>query len=176
MADKQDDLRRSHVEDAIAAEKHLETRLRDFASGCDDDEIKETFFAYAGKAHEHHEKLVELFHPADAPSNGKTLAARLFGPVPVSTQTGFIQEERPVQYLIVAYTSAAAAAALYETLVAPDGDRFSLGPVFQADHAHMAEKLFHLIPTRSIIAYNMLTVAEIDPSVETKVGEASWIS
>jgi rubrerythrin len=92
---------------------------------------------------------------------------------PKFAQAGRIPEERLVQNLLTAFTAAKSECAMYEVLAnvaRTDGDSATeaLAREIQAEEQRAAEKFFHFLPTRSKIAFNMLTANEIDPSVETK--------
>jgi ferritin-like metal-binding protein YciE len=173
-------LLRSYLEDAIAAEKAFASRLREFSLEGDDDDVKAAFAAAAEQAAVHSGQLTERLQSAGAaPSTAKTIVANLFGSMLRPAHTAHVQEEGTVQNLVMAYTFAASACAMYESLGAVahasgDSETSSRAREIQTYASTLAEKLFHFIPTRSIIAYNMLTLDEVDPAVQTKVGEASW--
>jgi ferritin-like metal-binding protein YciE len=180
--DKKLDLLKTHLEDAIAAETNFEHRLRDFAADCDDEDVKASFLSHAAQAGENCQRLTGMVQELDARiSDTKTAAASSSGAMPAAVLSGHIQEERTVQHLIMAYTLAAGSSSMYEglrTVASASGETemAALLHGMQARSASFAGKVFHFIPTRSIIAYNMLTIAEVDPSVETKINEASWTS
>lgn len=177
MSTSQLDLMKSYLADAIAAEHGFEAQLRDFASDGDDDEVKAIFATHAEETNLQGQRLTErLRELGGTPSAGKNALARIFSVTPRSAQLGHIQEERTVQNLMVAYTVESAEQAMYHALIlvaeaAGDARTALLAREIQAEETRTAEKLWHLIPTRSKIAYNMLTVQEIDPSVETKVAD-----
>ncbi|MDQ2773379.1 MAG: DUF892 family protein [Acidobacteriota bacterium] len=180
--DKKLDLLKTHLEDAIAAETGFENRLRDFAADCDDDDVKAAFLSHAGQAGENCQRLTEKVRELGGGiSEAETAAASSLGDMPTAALSGHIQEERTVQNLIMAYTLAAGSSSMYEGLrnvatAARQTETATLLHGMQARSASFAGRVFHFIPTRSIIAYNMLTIAEVDPSVETKINEASWTS
>jgi hypothetical protein len=80
---------------------------------------------------------------------------------------------------MAAYSMEMSACGVYRALAAitagvRDGRIVQMAETFETENRSLAERLFHLIPTRSIIVYNMLTLTEVDPAVETKYREASW--
>jgi len=92
---------------------------------------------------------------------------------PKLAESGGLLEERTLQNLIVAFTTKKAESAMYEALAATaeaagDAATARLARGSQKEEAAAAEQLWHFLPSRSKIAYNMLTVTEVDPSVETK--------
>jgi ferritin-like metal-binding protein YciE len=171
------DLIKTYLADAIAAEHGFEAQLRDFASDGDDDEVKAIFAYHAEETNLQQQRLTaRLRELGGDPSAGKNVLARVFSVTPRSAQLGHIEEERIVQNLMVAYTVESAEQAMYHALIlvseaAGDAGTALLARQIQAEETAMAEKVWRLIPTRSKIAYNMLTVQEIDPSVETKVAD-----
>ena len=182
MAGNHSDLIRRYLEDMITVEKSFETQLREFSSAGDDDDVKQTFADHAEETRTQYERLgAALQRLGGNAGKGKTLLARAFALTPKSPQIPHIEEERIVQNLVVAYTVEAAECGLYEglaTIAEAGGERetAALARAIQAEEKRAAETIWRFIPTRSIIAYNMLTAGEIDPAVETKVGEASWIA
>ncbi len=85
-------------------------------------------------------------------------------------------EGKLVQNLITALCVETGEMAMYEALAsvaaaAGDGTTELLAREIQAEEQRTAEKLFHFLPTRSKIAFNVLTAGEVDPSVETKTSE-----
>ena len=177
MPTSQLDLIQTYLADAIAAEASIEAQLRDFASEGDDDEVKAVFAKHADDTLRHQQRLTgRISELGGSPSAGKNLLARLFSLTPRAAQLGHIQEERTVQNLIMAYTAARSQQAMYQALLSvaeASGDlpTTALAREIQAEETSTAEKLWHFLPTRSKIAYNMLTVQEIDPSVETRVAD-----
>ena len=182
MAGNYLDLVRRYVEDAIAAEKSFEAQLRGFATDGDDDEVKAAFAAHAEETRIQHERLAaRLIELGGNTSTAKSILAHVLAQAPKAAQAGHIQEERTVQNLIMAYSVEASECSMYEALAAlaaaaGDVTTAALAREIQQEEKRTAEKLYHFIPTRSIIAYNMLTTGEVDPAVETKVGEHSWIA
>jgi hypothetical protein len=111
-----------------------------------------------------------------APSGGKSFLAHLFSFTPKLAQATHLPEERLVQNLIAAFSLANAERAMYEALAttarsAGDGMTEALASEAAAEETATAEKIWHFLPSRSKIAFNLLTAGEIDPAVETKVGE-----
>jgi ferritin-like metal-binding protein YciE len=173
----QPDLIKIYLADAIAAEQKFESQLRDFASDGDDDEVRNVFAAHAEETSRQHERLSErLRELGGTPSAGKNFLARIFSLTPRAAQLGHIQEERTVQNIIAAYSVETAEQAMYHALIliaeaAGDSRTAALAREIQAEETSTAQKLWHFIPTRSKIAYNMLTIQEIDPAIETKVAD-----
>jgi ferritin-like metal-binding protein YciE len=167
-----------YLEDAIATERSVESQLNSVASEGDDDDVKTLLAEAANQARVYADRLAAEFGEPNA-STLKTAAANAIAAMPRLAQAGHIQEERTVQNLIAAYTMQMAACGMYRAIEAAAGvagtaSLAQFAVEASAAKSRLAAKLFHLIPTRSIIVYNMLTVSEIDPSVETKYRQASW--
>jgi ferritin-like metal-binding protein YciE len=174
------ELIRGYLSDAIASEKAVEAQLRSFAQDGDDDEVKALFAAHAQETRSQYERLTNRVRElgGDVP-DVKEPTGRGLGLGPAAAHIGHIQEERTVQNTIVAYTVEASEYAMYEVLsllahTAGDDITARLATEIQAEEMRTAQKLFHFLQTRSIIAYNMLTVTEVDTSIATKYREASW--
>ena len=178
MAQTEVEMIRQYLQDAIAAETSFESQLRSFAhEGGDDFEVQALFFAHAAETHRQIERLeARLNQLGGNPSGGKSFLAHLFSFVPKVGQATHLPEEKLVQNLIAAFSVENGERAMYEALAvtarsAGDGITEALAREIAAEETAMAEKIWHFFPSRSKIAFNMLTVGEIDPSVETKVGE-----
>jgi ferritin-like metal-binding protein YciE len=171
------DLIKTYLSDAIAAEASFEAQLRDFATEGDDDDVKAVFASHAAETESQRQRLTQrLSELGAAPSMGKNLLARIFTLAPRAAQLGHIQEEQTLQNLMIAYTVESSEQAMYHALIsvaeaAGDLKTAALARDIQAEETRTAEKLWHFLPTRSKIAYNMLTVQEIDPAVETKAAD-----
>jgi rubrerythrin len=176
-ADTQTILNR-YMEDAIAAERGMQSQLESFASDGDDDDVKALFAEGARQAQSNADELTARI-AGENPSAIKSAAGAAVSGLQRTAEFLHIQEERTVQHLIAAYSMEMSATGMYLALesvakAANDIRTSQLAADAGLSASQLAAKLFHLIPTRSIIAYNMLTVTEIDPSVETKYREASW--
>jgi ferritin-like metal-binding protein YciE len=163
-----------YIQDAIAAEKSFETQLLGFSETGDDLEVRVLFATHAEETRNQYSRLTRrLEELGAAPSAGKSFLAHLFSLAPKGAQITHIQEEKTVQNLMMAYTVETAECAMYEALAAVAGEAgdevtAQLARDIQAEETATAQKIWHFLPTRSLIAYNMLTVSEVDPSVETR--------
>lgn len=182
MSTTQFELIQTYISDAIAAESSIESQLRDFAADGDDDEVKAVFTTHAEETSRQRQRLTERLRELGAtPSTGKNMLARILSLTPRSAQFGHIPEERTVQNLIIAYAVESSEQAMYHALIsvaeaAGDVRTSALAREIQAEETRTAEKLWHFLPTRSKIAYNMLTVQEIDPAIETKAADDRLLS
>ncbi len=174
MAETSTDVIRRYLEDAIAAEKSFETQLSGFANEGDDEEVKLLFQAHAAETRTQYERLADrLQQLGGTASTGKSILAHLFNLSPRSAQTGHDPEERTVQNLMMAFTAESSECVMYEGLAAAaeaagDTSTETLVREIQAQVRQAADRIWHLIPSRAKIAFNMLTVSEVDPSVETR--------
>jgi hypothetical protein len=153
-------------------------RLREFSSAVnDDDEVRGLF----GKQAEDGLRRVEvvltrLKERGGEPERQEEGLSSVFTLAPALFQPGDATEERLVQNLMVGYAAERGLCGLYELVGAAsqlesDSDTTKLAAQLQAEHENSARELFHLLPSRSKIAFNMLTVSEVDPSVETKMAD-----
>jgi ferritin-like metal-binding protein YciE len=162
--------------DAITAEKAFEERLLAFSRQGDDEEVQATFAEHARETSLQREKLqARLTALGGSESQGKSAAAEFLSLAPSIPDVGHSPEEQLVQNLITAYTVETGECAMYQALAiaaqtAGDVATEALAREIQAEEVRAAEKIFRFLPTRSKIAFNVLTAGELDPAVETKVG------
>ncbi len=174
MAETGQDVIRRYLEDAIAAEKSFETRLRSFAAEPDDDEVQAVFLAHADETRLHSERLTtRLEELGGSPSAAKGFLAEIFSLTPKAAQGAHRQEERIAHNLITVFTIESSECAMYEglaTVAAAAGDTATANLVreIQAEERQGAEAVWRFIPTRAKIAFNMLTIGETDPSIATR--------
>jgi ferritin-like metal-binding protein YciE len=168
------DVIRRYLDDAIAAEKSFETQLRGFAQEGDDEEVQAAFRAHADQTRVQYERLTQRLETlGGSPSTAKSLFAHLFALTPKAVQLGHSPAERLAQNLIVAFAAEKSECAMYEALAsvaaaAGDESTEKLVREIQAEESEAADKIWRFIPTRSKIAFNLLTAGEIDPAIETK--------
>lgn len=111
------ELIRSHLEDAIAAEKNFELQLRQFAGEADDPAVRRLFAQHAEETRLQHERLkVRLEELGGSPSGVKSFLAHVFGASPKAAQIGRGEPERATQNLIIAFAVENAEVAMYEAL------------------------------------------------------------
>jgi ferritin-like metal-binding protein YciE len=163
-----------YLDDAISAERSFETQLRSFAEQGDDDEVQAAFRTHAGQTRIHYERLTHrLEELGGRPSAAKTAIAELYGVAPKLSLAGQIAEDRIVENLISAVTIETGACAMYQALAtvasaAGDSATERLAREIQSEERHTADLLFRFIPSRSKIAFNVVTPHEIDPAIDTK--------
>ncbi len=163
-----------YLREAISAEEKIGTQLRKFAADSDDEDVQASFALCADEAAGHVTLLsARLQEFGSALSDSSSPLTSLSNLVPRLASIGAIIEERTLQNLLIAYTIEAGECAFYEALatVAQAAGELPLAVLarqIQAEKQHAAETFVHFIPTRSKIAFNMLTVTDVDPSVETK--------
>ena len=178
MPETEVELIRRYLQDAIAAETSFESQLRSFAhEGGDDFEVQSLFFGHAAETSRQIERLkYRLSELGGNPSGGKSSLAHLFSFAPKIAQATHKPEEKLVQNLIIAFCVENGERAMYEALAATarsaaDGVTEALAREIAAEETVTAEKIWHFLPSRSKIAFNMLTPGEIDPSVDTRTTE-----
>jgi ferritin-like metal-binding protein YciE len=169
------DVIREHTEDALAAEEAFEECLRAFATQGDDQEVQRAFAEQAGKTRLQIDRLRALVGEARPVPAWKSPLRAFLNVAATVVRPGHTPEERVVQNLIAAYCVTAGECAMYEALAsvaryAGDLATEAIAREIQAEKQQAGQRLFRFLPTRSKIAYNVLTAHEVDPSVETKVG------
>ena len=175
MAEKSSNLIKRYIEDAIAAERSFESRLRAFAEEGDDAEVQSAFLTHAQETRLQHERLAARLQALGgaATSAVKTFLDQLFSFKPKTPQAEHSQDERLLQKLVLAFALEKSECALYEalaTVAAAAGDAATeeLARDIQAQESETADRLWRFIPSRTKIVFNLLTAGEIDPAVETK--------
>ena len=178
MAENSTDVLMRHISDVILAEKHSETQLRSYADETvDDSEVQMLFLGHADETYVQRQRLTDRLQELGGEAPSLTGASgRTFDWVPQTTSSKQRPEERIVQNLIAAFSMERGECALYESLrqaarVAGDRETEALALRIQAEESSASERVWHFLPSRSKIAYNISTVGEVDPSVETKTGE-----
>jgi ferritin-like metal-binding protein YciE len=172
------DLIRKYLLDAILAEKAFEGRLLAFSRVGDDDEVQLVFAEHANETRTQIERLqARLAIVGGNDSTKQSIGAEFVSLAPSIAEIGHTPEEQLVQNLITAYCVETGECAIYEALAisaraAGDDETEALAREIQAEELRAAEKIFHFLPSRSKIAFNVLTAGELDPAVETKVGIA----
>jgi ferritin-like metal-binding protein YciE len=166
-----------YLQDSLAAESSFESQLRSFAHEVGDDfEVQALFFSYAAETHRRIERLTVRLQDlggGGTTSGAKSSLAHLFNFAPKLAQAGHALEERIVQNLIAAFSVANGKRAMYEALAAAAGTASdttteALARETAAEESATAEKIWHFLPSRSKIAFNVVTAGEIDPSIDTR--------
>ncbi len=169
------------LSDAMASATESEANLRSFAAQGDDEDVQTTFALLAEQTALRipllRERFAVLFGDSEAPSGAAPLHFALphLGRM-TATGTVTIPEERILQNLLAAYTAETGEMAISEALAAGalaagDPETEALARKLEDEEREAADKIWHFLSTRSKIAFNMLTVSEVDPSVETKVAD-----
>ncbi len=166
------------LRDTIETERRTENRSRELAATVhDDDEVQRCFVAYAEQTRAQRRRLTQRFEQLGGSAATVGNDADPVADAGVDTDShSKVAEERTLQNLIAGYTLACREFATYEALAAlaqSIGDHVteSLAREIQAEERASATQIWHFLPSRSKIAFNMLTISEVDPSVETKVAD-----
>ncbi len=168
MAETSTDVIKRYLEDAIAAEKSFETQLQGFAGEGDDSAAKALFHQHAIETKQQYERLTARLEALGGSTSGvKSLLAHVFGLSPKAAQLGHEKQERTTQNLIMAYAVENSEVAMYEALIATaeasgDGQTEALARDIQAQEQATAEKVWKLIPSSAVRAFEHLTGAGID--------------
>lgn len=182
MPDNHTDLIRRYLQDAIAAESTFESQLRAFAQEGDDDDVQSFFALHADQTKFQYDRLAaRLGELGGNPSATKALSVQAVGLAPKTAQATRSQEERTAQNLILAFSIEQAECATYEALAsvaraASDPATESLARQIQDEEKEAANRVWRFLPSRSKIAFNMLTAGETDPSIETRASENRLVS
>ena len=157
---------KSHLADAIAAEKSFETQLRGFAGEGSSDQVHGLFLQHAEETRVQYERLTHrLEELGGEPSEAKTFLAHLVGLSPKLAQLGHDTADRVTQNLIMAYAVENSEIAMYETLIAVaeaagDEDTAALARSIQEEDRRTAEKVWKLISPWAATAFKKLAGAE----------------
>jgi ferritin-like metal-binding protein YciE len=174
VAETSSSLIKRYIEDAIAAERSFEARLRGFAEEGDDAEVQAAFLTHAEETRLQHERLAARLQALGGnASSVKSFLEQLFSFSSKSTQIGQSRDERLLQNLILAFALEKSECAMYEALAtvavaAGDAATEELARDIQAQESETADKFWRFLPSRSKIAFNLATAGEIDPAIETK--------
>jgi ferritin-like metal-binding protein YciE len=167
-----------YLSEAVLAERNFETQFRDFARGISvDPEAQSAFTERADRSRAHQNSLAKrLADLGGEQGNGKSGFVSLAEITPKITELAHPPEELVLQYLLTAYTIDAGGCAMYEALAtvahaANDNITETLLRDIQAEERAAAEKIWRFLSSRSKIAFNMLTVNEVDPAIETKMAD-----
>ncbi len=178
MSENRTELLQHYLRNAIGAERELESQLQAFARETeDDDEVRSLFSTHADQTRSHHNRLTSRLGQLDSGASGTSgTGTPVLNVGPTVPQETHSIEERVLHNLLVSYTAETAECAMYEAIaalarVARDTTTENLALEIQGEERTTAEKIWHFLPSRSKIAFNMLTISELDPSVETKLAD-----
>ena len=164
-----------YLSNSISAERSIETQFRSCSKDGDDAEVQSFFETSANGASMHAESLDNRLASLKGKEEhrSRSLLAEMFSMAPKAAQIGHIAEERIAQNLIKGFSLSKSACAMYLALqsaarAARDEKTAELASQLAAEEETAAEHFWHFLPSRSKIAYNMLTAGEIDPAIETR--------
>lgn len=163
-----------YLSDSISAERSLETQFRSCSKDGEDSEVQSYFETSAERAAGHTKMLESRLAALNGTEHRSShWLADMLAMAPRAAQMGHIAEERITQNLIKGFSLTKSASAMYRALetaarVARDGQTAELASRLAGEEETAAEKFWHFVPSRSKIAYNVLTAGEIDPAVETR--------
>ena len=163
-----------YLQDVIAAEEGFEGQFRSFAQDGEDFDVQALFLGHAAAIRRQIERLTLRLHElGGTPSKAKSSLAHLFSSAPKIAQAFHAPEERIVQNLMMAFAIESGKRAMYEALAvtsrqAADITTETLAREIAAEETAVAEKIWHFLPSRSKIAFNVLTAGEVDPAVDTR--------
>ncbi|MFL6449031.1 MAG: DUF892 family protein [Bryobacteraceae bacterium] len=163
-----------YLGDSLSAERSFETQFRSFSKDGEDLEVQSYFESSAARAAAHTQLLENRLAALNGTKDkGSDLLAEVLARAPKAAQIGHIAEERIVQNLIRAFSLSKSACAMYSALhaaarTAGDEQTAELAVRLAAEEESASEHFWHFLPSRSKIAYNLLTAGEIDPAVETR--------
>jgi ferritin-like metal-binding protein YciE len=164
----------SYLADAISAERNIQTQFRGSSKDGDDAEVQNYFESSANRADVHAQLLESRLAALNGTEHrGRNVLAGMLAMAPKAAQIGHIPEERLTQNLMKGFSLTKSACAMYLALqsaarVAADEQTADLAHQLGEEEAAAAEHFWRFLPSRSKIAYNVLTAGEIDPAVETR--------
>ncbi len=154
--DSPNELIRSYLEDAIAAEKNFETQLRAFAKEGEDETAHALFERHANETRNQYQRLTARLEALGGSTSGiKTAIAHLLGIMPKAAQVGHDESERVTQNLIMAYTVEHSEVAMYEALfsiaqAAGDSGTAELAREIQQEERQTADMIWRQIPRAAV--------------------------
>jgi hypothetical protein len=176
LAENGSGLLKQLLANAAAVERSAEQRWREFAAVTgDDEEVRSLFETGAATAKSNGQRVQMRLEDLDAvlETTGAQELNDVLQAAPQIGQNARSVEERLLHNLIFASAEKAGRCALYKSLgataaVTGDAVTASLAKEIEENERKILERVGHLLPSRSKIAFNMLTVSEVDPAVETK--------
>ncbi len=156
MAETSADVVRRYLEDAIAAEKSVETQLQEFAREGENTAAKSAFEQHALETKKQHERLAaRLENLGGSVSGAKTLLAHIFGLSSKAARAGREGQGRTTQNLMLAFAAENSELAMYETLAAiaeaaGDPETASMARSIQEEEKATAEKFWLLLPEAAL--------------------------
>jgi hypothetical protein len=166
-----------YLRESISAERSLESQFLSCSKDGDDSDVQGYFASCAEHAALHAEMLeVRLAALNAAEHRGSDFLSDLLPATPKAAQFRHTAEERIVQNLVKGYSLSKSASAMYLALqtaagTASDEQTADLAGRLAIEEWNAADHFWHFLPSRSKIAYNILTAGEIDPSVETRTAD-----
>ena len=159
--------------DAILLTQNLEREFRSLSREGDDEDVQSFFLEQADLSADESQYFLNC---ASGEVESQSDLGEFVTQIPLALATARISEERLLQGLIATYTALSAKRALLITLnqTASNANETELAQVAESAAGKATEasgRAFHFIPTRSKIAYNMLTVDEADPAIDTKMAD-----
>ena len=170
MAETSVEVVKRYLEDAIAAEKSFETQLQGFAKEGDNSAAKAAFQQHAAETKVQYERLTARLEAlGGSPSGAKSLLANIFGLSPKAAQIGHEKEERTTQNLMMAFAVENSELAMYESLAtvaeaAGDSETVSLARSIQQQEKETAEKVWKLLPSAALEAFERVTAGSATAS------------
>ncbi len=173
MAETSVDVIKRYLEDAIAAEKSFETQLKGFSEEGDNSAAQTAFRQHAVETKRQYERLTARLEAlGGGPSSAKSFLAHLFSMAPKTAQIGHEKEERTTQNLMMAFAVENSELAMYEALAtvaeaAGDATTAMLAREIQAEEKATAEKVWRLLPSAAIEAFDRVTAGSGDAAMPT---------
>jgi ferritin-like metal-binding protein YciE len=166
------ELIRTYLEDAIAAEKSFETQLEGFSKEGDDAEVQALFAQHASETRLQHEELTARLEAlGGSPSSTKSFLAHFFNMTPKMAQIGHDKQERTTQNLMMAYAVENSEVAMYEALAtsaeaAGDSQTAHLARRIQQQESQTAQKVWRMIAPCALRAFENITAGDRETEPE----------
>ncbi len=163
MPESSTDVIKRYLADAIAAGKSFEAQLNGFSKEGGDETAMAAFRQHAVQTKQQHERLTARLNSlGDSSLGARTFLAHIFGLSPKVAQIGHEKDESTTQNLIMAYAVENSEVAMYESLAtvaeaASDPETAELARSIQAEEQAMAQRIWNLMPTAALGAYQRVT-------------------
>jgi rubrerythrin len=167
----------SLLREGLSLEQAAEKLFSAFSEQGDDSEVQSAFQSQAEHASRHRSSLAaRLEDLRERAEPQKSALEQVSGIVPELTKFDHLPEEKLLQNLLTAFAFSNAQCAFYEFLACRahaenDSSTEQLARELQQVQRGVAEMVWHWIPSRAKIAFNLLTADEVDPAIETRAAD-----
>lgn len=161
------------MSETVSLLRAIEREFRSRSASGDDAEVRSLLLGQADRSAVEADLLLDFF----AGDESQAVSEPFLDTLPVALTRSHALEEQTVLDLSYAFTAINLKRAHFRALLLQLNNSGLTDKLNDASRAaeQAASAIFHLIPTRSKIAFNMLTPNELDPSVETRASDSRLV-